>query len=154
MKRIETKALIKKIALLAEERLQAIDLELYAIEYRKESDAQVLRIFVDRESGVDLNVCAEATRSIKNLVEENDIDYDLLEVSSPGLDRLLTRERDFQRFNGSKIKIKTKQVFNGSRKLAGILRDCNEKAVEIEKDQQLILIPREIISSIRLDPEE
>ncbi|MDD2620101.1 MAG: ribosome maturation factor RimP [Syntrophomonadaceae bacterium] len=154
MKRIETKAVKKKIAVLIEEKLKDIDLELHAIEYRKESDAQILRIYVDKETGVDLKVCSDATRIIKNLIEENDIFYDFLEVSSPGLDRVLTKERDFVRFNGSKVKFKTLQLFNGSKKVAGILRDYNEKEITIEKDGQIITIPREIISIVRLDPDE
>ncbi|MDD3022935.1 MAG: ribosome maturation factor RimP [Syntrophomonadaceae bacterium] len=144
----------KKIAVLIEEKLKDIDLELHAIEYRKESDAQILRIYVDKETGVDLKVCSDATRIIKNLIEENDIFYDFLEVSSPGLDRVLTKERDFVRFNGSKVKFKTLQLFNGSKKVAGILRDYNEKEITIEKDGQIITIPREIISIVRLDPDE
>jgi len=154
VKRIETKAVKKKIAVLIEEKLKDIDLELHAIEYRKESDAQILRIYVDKETGVDLKVCSDATRIIKNLIEENDIFYDFLEVSSPGLDRVLTKERDFVRFNGSKVKFKTLQLFNGSKKVAGILRDYNEKEITIEKDGQIITIPREIISIVRLDPDE
>ncbi|MDD3268146.1 MAG: ribosome maturation factor RimP [Syntrophomonadaceae bacterium] len=154
MKRIETRTLKKRLASIIEEKLQDINLELHDIEYRKENDAQVLRIFVDKESGVDLDACSQATRVIKNLIEENDIIYDLLEVSSPGLDRALTKERDFVRCKGSKIKIKTLQLFSGARKFTGILHNFDESEIVIEKDQQLIAIPREIVSIVRLDPDE
>lgn len=154
MKRIESRTPKKKLAAIIEEKLQDIGLELHYIEYRKEKDGQVLRIFIDKETGVDLNTCSEATRVIKNLIEENDVFYDFLEVSSPGLDRVLNIERDFIRFKGSKIKVKTLHLFNGLRKITGVLNDFNEREIIIEKDQELMAIPREIISVVRLDSDE
>ncbi len=154
VKRIETRIPKKKLASIIEEKLQDIELELHDIEYHKEKDGQVLRIFIDKESGIDLNTCSEATRLIKNLIEENDVFYDFLEVSSPGTDRALTKERDFIRFKGSKIKVKTLELFNGLRKLTGVLYDFNEREIIIENDQELTAIPREIISVVRLDPDE
>ncbi|MEN6327449.1 MAG: ribosome maturation factor RimP [Syntrophomonas sp.] len=154
MKRIETRTLKKKLAAIIEEKLQDIDLELHDIEYRKEKDGQVLRIFIDKETGIDLNTCSKATRVIKDLIEENDVCYDFLEVSSPGMDRALTRERDFIRFKGCKIKVKTLQLFNDLRKITGVLHDFNEREIIIENNQELTVIPREIISVVRLDPDE
>ena len=79
-------------------RLAQIDIELHEVEYRRESEGQILRIFIDKDSGVDLDTCAKASRAVKSIIDEKDLYYDHMEVSSPGLDRVLKKERDFIRF--------------------------------------------------------
>ncbi|MEN6348044.1 MAG: ribosome maturation factor RimP [Syntrophomonas sp.] len=135
------------------EALNSLGLDLVEIEYCHENRAQMLRIFIDRESGVDLSTCSEATRAIKKLIDECDIFYDYLEVSSPGLDRVLKNDEDFIRFSGEKVKVKTLKAYNGPRKTSGILRGLSGTAVLIEQDGQFTEIPRDMITIIRLDPD-
>lgn len=89
--------------------LEDLGLELVDMEYQRENQGWVLRFFLDKEGGINLDECAGASREIAALLDVEDLvdtAYQL-EVSSPGLDRPLKKLADFQRFSGSKAKIKT-----------------------------------------------
>lgn len=134
--------------------LEKLGLELVEIEYQREAGDRILRLYIDREEGVDLETCSTASRAVKDLIDESEIEYDYMEVSSPGLNRIIRNDRDLQRFNGHNIKIKTLQAFEGPRKLAGILQGFTAEQISIlNPEQQLVQIPREMISIIRLNPD-
>jgi len=128
-------------------------IELLEAEYKKEHDVLTLIIFIDREEGVDLDVCTLATRAIQDIIDEDNIEYDLLEVSSPGPKRLLKTEKDFQRFQGERIKARTAKPLNGQKNYIGVLVAADEKYISIETDGKITQLPREMISVVRLDPE-
>ena len=89
--------------------LEDLKLELVDMEYQRENQGWVLRFFLDKEGGINLDECAGASREIAALLDVEglvDTAYQL-EVSSPGLDRPLKKLADFQRFSGSRAKIKT-----------------------------------------------
>ncbi len=135
-------------------RLAQIDIELHEVEYRRESEGQILRIFIDKDSGVDLDTCAKASRAVKSIIDEKDLYYDHMEVSSPGLDRVLKKERDFIRFLGYGVKVNTAKGFAGPRKLNGVLVAYQPDSISIKVEEEIIEIPREQISMVRLRPEE
>ncbi len=137
-----------------ENRLANIKIDLVDIEYRKESEGQMLRVYIDKETGIDLDTCANASRAIKNLIDESDIYYDHMEVSSPGLDRILKKEKDFIRFVGNQINVKTLKEYNGPRKLSGVLMGYEEETLSIKNIDEIINIPLELISMVRLKPDE
>ncbi|NLO21995.1 MAG: ribosome maturation factor RimP [Syntrophomonadaceae bacterium] len=137
-----------------ESRLALMNIELVDIEYRKESEGQMLRIYIDQDSGVDLDACAKASRAVKSIIDEKDLYYDHMEVSSPGLDRVLKNERDFIRFMGCGIRVNTTKGFDGPRKLSGVLAGYSEESINIKVSEQFVEIPREQISMVRLRPEE
>jgi hypothetical protein len=62
-------------------RIVRIDIELHEVEYRRESEGQILRIFIDKDSGVDLDTCAKASRAVKSIIDEKDLYYDHMEIS-------------------------------------------------------------------------
>lgn len=128
-------------------------IELLEAEYKKENDVLTLRIFVDREEGVDLNVCTMATRAIQDIIDEDNVEYDLLEVSSPGPKRLLKTDKDFQRFQGERVKARTSKPLDGQKNFIGVLVAADEKYISIETDGKTTQVPREMISVVRLDPE-
>lgn len=127
-------------------------IELLEVQYKKEQDVLTLRIFIDREEGVDLNVCTMATRAIQDMIDEDKIEYDQLEVSSPGPKRLLKTDKDLQRFRGERVKARTRQTLNGQKNFVGVLAAADEKYINIEADGKITQIPREMISIVRLDP--
>jgi ribosome maturation factor RimP len=135
-------------------RLAQIDIELHEVEYRRESEGQILRIFIDKDSGVDLDTCAKASRAVKSIIDEKDLYYDHMEVSSPGLDRVLKKERDFIRFLGYGVKVNTAKGFAGPRKLNGVLVAYQPDSISIKVEEEIIEIPREQISMVRLRPEK
>ncbi len=143
----------REIEELINPRLEEMGIELVDIEYRKEDKDQILRIFIDTEQGVDLDTCSRATRAVKEIIDEQEqIYYDHLEVSSPGIERVLKKDSHFVRFCNERIKINTSKPFEGKKKLVGILRSAGQEYIEIEMDEKLYRVPREIISLVRLHP--
>lgn len=136
------------------EKLQAIGIELYDIEYQKEPNGMILRIYIDTISGVDSDTCVIATRAIKDFIDTlNDLDYDYLEVSSPGIDRILKQDIDFVKYRGSGVMVKTSQPVEGKKKFIGILAEVNSSLLNLEMDGKLVHLEREMISVVRLHPD-
>ncbi len=134
--------------------------ELVEVEYHKEGPDWVLRCTIDKESGITTDDCQRFSEALGQVLDQEDPipgSY-LLEVSSPGLERPLKHERDFQRFSGQRVELKlfhpleSKKVFTGV--LSGIVTKDSEKYVAIKIDErQTMEIPRENIVKARLVPE-
>lgn len=127
--------------------------ELVDLEYRREGRGWVVRIFLDRPGGVTLNDCQRVSEQVGDLLDVEDLiphPY-TLEVSSPGLERPLTRPEDFVRFAGRAARISTFAPLEGQRHFTGTLRGCEEGAVLLEvAGAGLVRIPRDAISRARL----
>lgn len=129
-------------------------IELYELEYRREQNGQILRIYIDTPSGVDTDTCVLATRAVKEFIDTLDVlDYDYLEVSSPGIDRILKQDRDLLRFKGEQVLVKTSQPVVGRKKLIGKLIAADASTLTIEIEGQSISLNREIITMVRLHPD-
>ena len=148
-----TKAAWRQIEPLLEEELNRAGIELVELQYRKESEEQFLRVFIDHEAGVNLELCTRASRLIKPLIDQEDLYYDHLEVSSPGIDRMLKKESDFERFTGERVTVKMLKAYEGPGKITGILKNATEKQIEVEVDQELRTLPRDMVSIVRLYPD-
>ena len=144
---------IQQLAPEVESELDRLGIELVNIEYRKENQEQILRFFIDKVGGVTLDHCSAATRALMGVVDRHQLYYDHLEVSSPGLDRVLKKDRDLARFAGQRVKIKTLKAFSGPRTITGLLGEFNEREIAVESNGELIKVPRDMISVIRLHPE-
>ena len=128
-------------------------LELVDVEYVKEGGEFFLRVYIDKEGGVSLNECELVTRALNPILDEKDPIKDnyYLEVSSPGLDRPLKKDKDFVRYQGRDVEIKLYKPINGSKlpegELVGLTEDKNITVIidneEVEfnkKDVALIRI--------------
>src|SRR5665647_103299 len=94
---------------------------------------KLIRLFIDKPGGVNIDDCAFVSNQLGNLLAvENDIDYDRLEVSSPGLDRVLKKEADFLRFTGERIQIKLRIPTEGRKNFVGILRGLEQGELSVE----------------------
>ena len=104
-------------------------LEVVEVELRGSGKSRMLRIFIDKPGGVTHEDCANLSREVSTILDVEDAvpggQY-LLEVSSPGLDRKLSRPTDFERFTGSRIKLTTREPVNGSRHLEGQLESFQQ----------------------------
>ncbi|KAF0221698.1 MAG: hypothetical protein FD174_29 [Geobacteraceae bacterium] len=100
---------VSKVTEQAELLLSHLGLELVDLEYKREGQSMVLRLFIDREGGVTLDDCATVSRELSELLDVEDFipGHYNLEVSSPGLNRPLKKESDFQRYRGKLVKIRT-----------------------------------------------
>jgi ribosome maturation factor RimP len=118
-------------------------LELVDVEYKKEGKNWVLRIFIDKEGGVTVADCQKVSHLTGDLieVEETIITPYSLEVSSPGLDRVLKREEDFLKFKGRQIRLHSLSPIDNRRKFIGILADFKDQTVFLELDEKLLEIP-------------
>lgn len=143
----------KRIEALISDLLQEKGIELLEVEYKKEHGEQMLRIYIDRDEGVDLDTCTLATRAVQDVIDQDNIEYDHLEVSSPGIDRLLKKDKDFKKFQGERIKLRTFEPLDGQKNFVGKLLDVNEEVLNIEIDGISRPISRNTISQVRLHPE-
>jgi len=143
----------RRIEPLIEEELKRAAIELVELQYRKENDEQFLRVFIDGDTGVDLELCTRASRLVKPIVDGEDLYYDHLEVSSPGIDRVIKKDQDFVRFAGEKIRVKMLKQYEGPGKIIGILKNATDKQIEVETDEEIKILPREMVSVVRLHPD-
>ena len=143
-----TKSLIEAITELTEPVISSEGLELIDIEYQKESRGWMLRFYVDTEGGVTIDHCSRLSRQIGDLLEVKDIiphGY-TLEVSSPGLNRILKREKDFIGSVGKIIKVKTCEPIEERKNFQGTLLSFESGNVTLHIDNQDVVIPLSLIS--------
>jgi len=127
---------------LIEPSLLAKGLELVDVEFKKEGKNWVLRVFIDKEGGVTLEDCQKISSFVGDLVEVEEVIEPAytMEVSSPGLNRVLKKEKDFIRFSGKKICVQCHAPLNGRKKFTGILKDFKNQSIRLEVDGQLQII--------------
>ena len=143
---------IKKVIQFVEPVLDEMGFELVDIEYLSEHGRWVLRIYADKEGGITLDDCAFVSRQIGVLIDVKDIiphEY-VLEVSSPGLNRPLKKEKDFLLAVGKKVKIKTIAPINGRRRFTGYLKKFHESSLYLEVDNNLIALPWQDVEKANL----
>lgn len=115
---------------------------------------KLLRLFIDKPEGITIDDCVLVSNQLGNvLAVENDIDYDRLEVSSPGLDRILKKESDFLRFVDSKASIKVRMPIEGRKNFVGVLKGFADGNVSIEVEGALFNISLSNVDKARLVPE-
>lgn len=136
--------------------LDSFGMELVDLEYRPESRGWVLRLYIDKAGGVTLNDCQRVSEQVGDLLDVEDLithGY-CLEVSSPGLDRPLVQEKDFQRFAGRRAKISTHDPIANQRNFQGRILGVENHKVRIEMDEGgVIEFPHGAIARARLVPE-
>jgi ribosome maturation factor RimP len=111
-----------------------------------------LRVFIDKPGGIDVDDCAAVSHHLTRLLAVESINYDRLEVSSPGLDRLLKNERDFVRFAGQKARIKLRIPVDGQRNFVGVLRETGAGKVRLEVDGKVLSLDLANLEKARLVP--
>jgi len=154
--------LIEQLEVLVQPILDDLALELVDLVYQRESRGWVLRFFLDKEDGITLDNCAEASREISAILDvEEVIDtaYNL-EVSSPGLDRPLKKPRDFERFAGQLVKVKTVVAIDPDERgrkrktFVGTLNGLVDNQVVLTLKEKLaaeVMIPRDQIDSANIE---
>ena len=130
-----------------EERIAGLDPEVELIALERPA-AETLRLYIDHPGGVDLALCERVTGELRDLLESYS-----LEVSSPGIDRPLTKPEHFRRFLGQKVKVRTEEAIAGRRNFTGTLTDADEETVALEADGDDIRIPLAGIRRSNLIPD-
>lgn len=125
--------------------------ELVGIEVKK-GRTQLVRVFIDRPGGVDVEMCALVSRKIESIIDESGITSGFynLEVSSPGIERPLMKPSDYVRFKGRKVLIKAKQPINGRKQFKGELVEATEEDCVVKVDMNSYRIKYGEISKAKL----
>ncbi len=142
----------KKVECLLEPIIEKIGYELYDVEYAKEGKNYFLRIFIDNENGIDLNDCEKVNDAITDILDEKNYikEQYFLEVSSPGIERILRKDKHLKQNVGKQINIKLfKKNENGYKEYFGILKSFNGSEIVIVQDDKEIKIDRKNISQIK-----
>jgi ribosome maturation factor RimP len=113
---------------------------------------RLVRVFIDKPGGVDVEDCAHVSSHLTHLFAVEGIDYERLEVSSPGLDRPLKKEADFVRFDGQEAKLKLREPIGNARRVTGVLRGVDAGVVRLETAEGMHAIPLANIDKARLVP--
>ena len=144
---------IEKLWKMIDPILEPEGLELVELEYRPEGGRWILRLYIDRPSGVTLDDCELASRQVGALLDiEDPIHHPYtLEVSSPGINRVLRREKDFNLFAGSPVVVKTSVKINGRRNFAGTLLGAKHSKVLVEINGEIVEIGLDNIDKARLN---
>ncbi|MBP2642463.1 MAG: rimP [Firmicutes bacterium] len=141
----------KRVEELVSDIIQGSELELVDVEYVKERD-WYLRVFLDKSGGLEVDDCQNVSERLEDKLDELDPIKEsyILEVSSPGLDRPLKKEKDFIRHTGDKVEISTFAPLNGQKKIVGTLLGADMDNIRMEINGDEILVPRDKIAQIRL----
>ena len=122
------------------------------VAWERSGKGGLMRIFVDQPGGIGVDDCARISHHLSRVLAVEGVNYDRLEVSSPGLDRVLRKEQDFVRFAGEKARVKLRVARDGQRNFVGVLRAVNDGKLELEVDGKLLALELMDLESARLVP--
>ena len=142
----------QKVENLLKPKIEEIGYELYDVEYVKEGKNYFLRIYIDNEKGIDLNDCEKVNDAVNDILDkENYIkEQYFLEISSPGIERVLRKDKHLEQNIGKDINVKLfKKDENGAKEYLGTLKEFNQNEIIIETEEQETKIERKNISQIK-----
>ena len=140
------------VAKLAQPVVEEKGCELWDVEYVREGSERFLRIYLDKEGGVDINDCEAVSRAMDPILDEADPIPESyhFEVCSAGLERALKRPGDFARFLGSPITVKLYRPRNGLKEIPDVLRGYEEGRVTLEAGKETITFEKSEVALVRL----
>ena len=141
-----------KVAALVKTTVESLGVELWDVKFVKEGASWYLRVFIDKEGGVDINDCTDVSHAIDPILDEADpikVSY-YLEVCSPGLERELSEPQHFERYIGSSIKVKLIRPKDNKKEFTGNLLSFDGD-IKIEVDGKELTFLKNEISSVRLN---
>lgn len=136
---------------LIEQVVTGLGYELVDIEFSPKG--RLLRIFLDIERGITVDDCATVSNQLQRVFEVENVDYDRLEVSSPGLDRPLKKLADFERFAGEQAQVRLSLPIGNQRNFVGVIERVQDGAVALRTEKGEVLLPFEDIEKARLAPQ-
>lgn len=142
----------EKVENLVKEKINSLGYELYDVLYLKEGPDKYLRIVIDKDTGIDLNDCEKVNNAIKDIIDEADYikEQYFLEISSPGIERLLRKEWQLKKYIGEEVEVKQfKKDENGFKDYIGILKKVDEQGLIIEVNDEEYVLNRKNISQVK-----
>ncbi len=135
---------------LIEQTAEGLGYEL--VDFETSPRGRLMRIFIDSPNGITVDDCAMVSNQLVRVFEVENVDYDRLEVSSPGLDRALKKPADFERFAGQDVQVRLSMPVANQRNFAGVLQGLKDGVVTLETEKGSMEIPFEEIEKARLVP--
>jgi ribosome maturation factor RimP len=135
---------------LLETTLNGLGYELVMVE---RAGRGLLRVFIDKPQGITIDDCVSVSNHLTQLFAVENVDYDRLEVSSPGLDRPLVKPRDYARFAGALVTLKLRMPVDNRKRLMGRLLGIEADTVRLDAHGVEIAVPLNNVESARLKPE-
>lgn len=132
--------------------LETKNFDLWDIEYVKEGPDYYLRAFIDKEDGITIDDCVDVSRALSDKLDADDFIEDayILEVSSPGLGRVLKKDKELERSIGCDVDIKTYKAIDGSKDFTGCLKSFDKDKITIENEDGETEFIRSDIAVIKL----
>ena len=134
--------------------VDALGFELWGVEYLSQGRHSILRVYIDAENGITVEDCARVSEQVGSVLDVEDPitgEY-TLEVSSPGMDRLLFRLDQYPGFVGETVEMRLRSPFEGRRKFKGVLTGIEGEDVVIRVDDHEYLLPHSAIDKARIQP--
>ena len=126
---------------------ESMGFELVDAAVEKEPTGRYLRFYIDKPEGISLDDCEAYHKAVRSIADT--VDYDFMEVSSPGLDRPLKKDRDFERNLGSEIEVKLFKPMDGAKLLTGILAGLEDGEILLETAEGMKRIPRKAAAPVK-----
>jgi ribosome maturation factor RimP len=145
---------LAEITQLIDEKLRFMQLFLYDIKYIRAGKRGVLRVFIDKPGGVNIEDCERASNAISIMLDLEDFSDQAysLEVSSPGLDRVLSAEKDFKMVVGHFLRVVVKKDNNATEEVVGKLVSCDKDSITLElEDERTRIVPLPEVVNGRVD---
>ena len=146
---MSNKTVVETVTALVEPILAEHNFELYEVEFVQEAKSWYLRVYIDKEGGIDIEDCQALSEKLEEALDKGDVvpDSYILEVSSPGIDRVLRKPRDFTREQGKKVDVTLYAPREGKKLLVGELTGFDGDAIELDGETK---IPLADIAQVRL----
>ena len=141
-----------QVAALAKPVVEARGCSLWDVEYVREGPEYFLRLYIDKEGGVDIDDCEAVSRAMDPILDEKDPipgSYHF-EVCSAGLERALKKPSDFQRFMGAAVTVKLYRPYDGRKEIPGVLRGYEDGRVTLEVGKETVTFEKSQVALVRL----
>lgn len=134
--------------------VEAMGFDLWGVEYVSQGRHSVLRVYIDAEQGINVDDCAAVSHQAGSVldVEEPISGEYTLEVSSPGMDRLLFKLEQYPQYANEVIELRLRSPFEGRRKFKGILKGIEGEDIVVQVDDHEYLLPHSAVDKARIEP--
>lgn len=144
----------EKVEQLVTPKIESLGYNVYDVQYVKEGKDYFLRIFIDKQNGIDLNDCEKVNNEISDILDEADYikEQYFLEISSPGIEKLIRKDKHLQMAKGEQVEIKLfskLEIEGGKKEYIGILKSFDNEAIYIEEKEEIRIL-RKNISNMKL----
>lgn len=147
--------ILGKIKLLIEPIVEKCGYELYHLEFVREDGENYLRVYIDKDPVIILDDCIKVNKVVSEMLDiEDPIEESYyLEISSPGIERVLHNDKHLQRYLESKVVVKLENLIKGKKKLEGILKGFDDKSIQLEFKNEVLSLSKDNIITISLKGE-